>query len=306
NLQGLTDHLSRLETTIADLQQTAVAQDAAIMQGQETANTFPIEKITQLIDVPVANLQQGVDQRFMDFGNRITRLEAAVNELQQSAQLAKQKSTSETNANSLFSQGNQNEINILTKRLSEIESSLQIQATKLSNNKLAQTLRQKELQQKILNGNKVAANEASDALSQGNQQHIRSLSHRIEEVESSLQKYATDISHNKVMVENTASTKSDNNASTNTGSDRVLIEKDSSGVTITLNKPVTAEGKQENVNNKYQMITHIVVKNDTLWSIAKRYVKNPYLYHELAKLSNIKNPDLIYPGNRVRIIQFTD
>lgn len=49
-------------------------------------------------------------------------------------------------------------------------------------------------------------------------------------------------------------------------------------------------------------IVHIIVKGDTLWAIAKRYLLNPFRYPELAKLSKIKNPDLIYPGNRVRII----
>lgn len=48
-------------------------------------------------------------------------------------------------------------------------------------------------------------------------------------------------------------------------------------------------------------ITHTVVKGDTLWAIAKKYVKDPFLYPELARLSNIKNPHRIYPGNRVRI-----
>ena len=50
-------------------------------------------------------------------------------------------------------------------------------------------------------------------------------------------------------------------------------------------------------------IIHIVVKGDTLWHIAIRYVNDPFRYPELAKLSKIKNPDLIYPGDRVRIIQ---
>ena len=49
-------------------------------------------------------------------------------------------------------------------------------------------------------------------------------------------------------------------------------------------------------------IIHIIVKGDTLWAIAKHYLQNPFLYPELAKLSKIENPDLIYPGNRVRII----
>ena len=49
-------------------------------------------------------------------------------------------------------------------------------------------------------------------------------------------------------------------------------------------------------------INHIVVKGDTLWHIALRYINNPYRYPELARLSKIKNPDLIYPGDQVRII----
>jgi hypothetical protein len=49
-------------------------------------------------------------------------------------------------------------------------------------------------------------------------------------------------------------------------------------------------------------ITHIVVKGDTLWDIALRYIHDPFRYPELARLSNIKNPDLIYPGDRVRIL----
>ncbi|MCK4588122.1 MAG: LysM peptidoglycan-binding domain-containing protein, partial [Gammaproteobacteria bacterium] len=325
NLQNLTDHISRLEATITDLQQTAAAQDAAVTQAQETANTLPVEKITQLIDVPVANLQQGVDQRFMELGARITRLESAVKELHQSAllmkqevmkqEVARQKATSENNENAVLSQGNQQQINTLTQRLSEIESSLQDQAAKISSNEAAQALQQKELQQKTLSGNKAVANKASVALSQGNQQQIQSLTHRIKKVESSLQDHSTDISHTKIIVGNSTvpatgtGTGTGTNTGTGTGTDnsvgagQALIEKDNSGITITLNKPASG---QPGVNSEYRMITHIVVKNDTLWSIAKRYVKNPYLYPELARLSNIKNPNRIYPGNQIRIIQFID
>lgn len=50
-------------------------------------------------------------------------------------------------------------------------------------------------------------------------------------------------------------------------------------------------------------VTHVVVKGDTLWDIAERYVKDPLRYPELARLSGIKNPDRIYPGDIVRIIE---
>ncbi|MCW9030286.1 MAG: chemotaxis protein CheW [Gammaproteobacteria bacterium] len=67
-----------------------------------------------------------------------------------------------------------------------------------------------------------------------------------------------------------------------------LLQKDE------LDKPVPAK-------KIIKEITHVVVKGDTLWAIAKKYVKDPFLYPELARLSNIKNPHRIYPGNRVRI-----
>ena len=49
--------------------------------------------------------------------------------------------------------------------------------------------------------------------------------------------------------------------------------------------------------------THRVRKGDTLWNIAKTYLNNPYLYPELARVSEINNPDLIFPGDVVRMIE---
>ncbi|MCW9014136.1 MAG: chemotaxis protein CheW [Gammaproteobacteria bacterium] len=60
--------------------------------------------------------------------------------------------------------------------------------------------------------------------------------------------------------------------------------------------PVINEIKQPD------FIIHVVVKGDTLWHIARRYIHNPFRYPELARLSKIKNPDLIYPGDKVKII----
>lgn len=72
----------------------------------------------------------------------------------------------------------------------------------------------------------------------------------------------------------------------------------------TLDKPVYIKGSNS-TKRKKTVIIHVVVRGDTLWAIAKRYVNNPFRYPELARLSKIKNPDLIYPGNRVRIIKYT-
>ena len=66
--------------------------------------------------------------------------------------------------------------------------------------------------------------------------------------------------------------------------------------------PVTTEPPRIPPHASSEEIIHIVVKGDTLWDIASRYIHDPYRYPELARLSNIKNPDLIYPGDRVRIL----
>ena len=65
-------------------------------------------------------------------------------------------------------------------------------------------------------------------------------------------------------------------------------------------KPIVAS-KALPTKKQINEVIHIVVKGDTLWAISKKYVDNPFLYPELARLSNIKNPHRIYPGNRVRI-----
>lgn len=44
---------------------------------------------------------------------------------------------------------------------------------------------------------------------------------------------------------------------------------------------------------------YTVVKGDTLWAIAKRYLGNGALYPKIASWNNISNPDKIYPGQRL-------
>jgi chemotaxis signal transduction protein/nucleoid-associated protein YgaU len=47
---------------------------------------------------------------------------------------------------------------------------------------------------------------------------------------------------------------------------------------------------------------HIVVKGDTLWDIAGKYLQDPLRYPQLAESSRIRDPDWIYPGDRIRIV----
>jgi len=74
---------------------------------------------------------------------------------------------------------------------------------------------------------------------------------------------------------------------------------------VTIKQPKIFElflGMQDKTaQSKLRIITHVVVKGDTLWDIAETYVKDPFRYPELAELSKIKNPDLIYPYELVRI-----
>ena len=56
---------------------------------------------------------------------------------------------------------------------------------------------------------------------------------------------------------------------------------------------------------KSETIIYTVVKGDTFWAIAERFVNNPYKYTELAEQNKIMNPDRIYPGNKIRIIKIS-
>lgn len=51
-------------------------------------------------------------------------------------------------------------------------------------------------------------------------------------------------------------------------------------------------------------VIHVVVKGDTLWDISETYLEDPFLWPQVWKLSGnkfIKNPHLIYPGDKIRI-----
>jgi len=66
-------------------------------------------------------------------------------------------------------------------------------------------------------------------------------------------------------------------------------------------KPAAAASGAPRLPADPDIRTHVVVHGDTLWDVAKKYVGDPFRYPELAEFSNIRNPDLIYPGDIVRI-----
>ena len=52
---------------------------------------------------------------------------------------------------------------------------------------------------------------------------------------------------------------------------------------------------------KAEDIRYIIKWGDTLWDISNTYYRTPWLYKKIAKDNNIRNPDLIYAGNRLTI-----
>lgn len=74
----------------------------------------------------------------------------------------------------------------------------------------------------------------------------------------------------------------------------------SSVSTATDNKKVVIE-KQRATTGKETAKTHTVKSGDTLWAIAKKYLGDGSKYTELAKLNNLSNPNLIKPGQVIKL-----
>ncbi len=48
---------------------------------------------------------------------------------------------------------------------------------------------------------------------------------------------------------------------------------------------------------------YIVVRGDTLWSISERFTGNPFNYPRIAGENRIADPDLIFPGQKIRLVK---
>ena len=63
-------------------------------------------------------------------------------------------------------------------------------------------------------------------------------------------------------------------------------------------KTTTTVQKQVEAAN---VVNYVVKKGDTLWAIAKKYLGSGTKYPQIASENNIKNPNLIYPGQVFKI-----
>ena len=63
----------------------------------------------------------------------------------------------------------------------------------------------------------------------------------------------------------------------------------------------SSSGENTPSKNPSAPTVYTVRKGDTLWAIAKKYLGDGSRYPELASLNGISNPNLIFPGQQVRI-----
>jgi len=90
---------------------------------------------------------------------------------------------------------------------------------------------------------------------------------------------------------------------TKAGEEILRIENNDFFLSIERSQPSEKKGQKAEGGASAREGEHIyiVVKGDTLWKIARRYLGDPFRHRELSELSRIKDPDLIHPGDVVRI-----
>jgi len=83
------------------------------------------------------------------------------------------------------------------------------------------------------------------------------------------------------------------------GNKKVTIKKDTKSNSKSTSKAVVEQTRP--TTNKTTPKTHTVVKGDTLWAIAKKYLGDGSKSAELAKINNISNPNVIQVGQVIKL-----
>lgn len=85
------------------------------------------------------------------------------------------------------------------------------------------------------------------------------------------------------------------------GNKRLKIEQPKAQTSTKSTKKTAKVEKARDTSTKKTPKTHKVVKGDTLWSIAKKHLGDGSKYKQLAKLNNIKNPNVIKVGQVIKL-----
>ncbi|BCI60645.1 peptidoglycan-binding protein [Solibaculum mannosilyticum] len=73
-------------------------------------------------------------------------------------------------------------------------------------------------------------------------------------------------------------------------------------VQITIKQPgIGTQSTSSSRPSKSSPTVYTVKKGDCLWNICKKYLGDPTKCWEIARINNIKNPNLIYVGQKIRL-----
>lgn len=86
-----------------------------------------------------------------------------------------------------------------------------------------------------------------------------------------------------------------------------IVTQPSQSTSSSVNKNTNTTAKvvtNRDATSHKRPATHKVVKGDTLWAICKKYYGkvNKTMTDKLAKANNIKNPNLIFPGQVIKLV----
>ena len=88
-------------------------------------------------------------------------------------------------------------------------------------------------------------------------------------------------------------------------SSRGMVKPPEQQVPVNKTEPIVVKEKKPEpiAKAKRDIVEHTVIKNDTLWDISFQYKKNNFKWTNIYDMNTniIKDPDLIYPNQRILI-----